>query len=123
MVKGGTVMDEVEREQLRMLAAGMRILYRAGLDSGVAGHLSCRAGNEAAYWINCWGVFWDEVGPDDFAKVGFDLKKIGGCEEFPSLGSGFHAAIYRRRPDVNFVCHTHAPYLVALAAKGEPLGM
>lgn len=116
-------MDPVDREQLRMLAAGMRILDHAGLDSGVAGHLSRRAGEESAYWINCWGVFWDEIEPEHFAKVDFDLQQIGGCQELPSLGSGFHAAIYRRRPDVNFICHTHAPYLIALAATGQPLGM
>jgi ribulose-5-phosphate 4-epimerase/fuculose-1-phosphate aldolase len=111
------------RERLRLLAAGMRILHNAGLDSGVAGHLSCRVEGEGAYWINSWGVLWDEFGPDDFVKMSFDLEKVGGWRDLPSLGSGFHAAIYRRRPDVNVICHTHAPYLIALAAKGQVLGM
>jgi ribulose-5-phosphate 4-epimerase/fuculose-1-phosphate aldolase len=101
----------------------MRILYRAGLDSGVAGHLSMRVVGEDAYWINSWGVFWDEVGPDDFVKMSFDLERVGGPTELPSFGSGFHTAVYRRRPDVGVICHVHSPFVIALAAKGQPLGM
>jgi L-fuculose-phosphate aldolase len=106
------------------MARGMRILQHAGLDSGVAGHLSCRILGEDAYWINPWGVLWDEIRPEDLVRVGFDMRtQASGSDQLPSRGSGFHAAIYRRRPDVKVICHTHAPYIAALAATGQPLGM
>ena len=33
----------------------------------------------------------------------------------------FHVWIYRKRPDVKAIIHTHAPYASALAATGQPL--
>ena len=36
-------------------------------------------------------------------------------------GVRFHIWIYRNRPDVKAIVHTHAPYASALAATGKPL--
>jgi L-fuculose-phosphate aldolase len=33
----------------------------------------------------------------------------------------FHVWVYRKRPDVRAIVHTHAPYASALAATGKPL--
>jgi ribulose-5-phosphate 4-epimerase/fuculose-1-phosphate aldolase len=107
---------------LEMLAAGMRILHHAGLDSGAAGHVSMRVPGQDVYWINPWGVLWDEIRAEDLIQVTFDLEPVG-TDRSPSAGSGFHAAIYRRRPDVQVVCHTHAPYIIALATTRQVLGM
>src|SRR5260221_14122459 len=45
--------------------------------------------------------------------------KSGGGR--PNPGVRFHIWIYRKRPDVNAIIHTHAPYASALAATGQPL--
>src|SRR5206468_9304284 len=39
----------------------------------------------------------------------------------PNPETRFHIWIYRKRPDVNAIIHTHAPYASALAATGQPL--
>ena len=39
----------------------------------------------------------------------------------PNPGVRFHIWIYRKRPDVRAIIHTHAPYASALAATGKPL--
>ena len=39
----------------------------------------------------------------------------------PNPGVRFHVWVYRKRPDVNAIVHTHAPYASALAATGTPL--
>jgi L-fuculose-phosphate aldolase len=39
----------------------------------------------------------------------------------PNPGTRFHIWIYRKRPDVQAIIHTHAPYASALAATGERL--
>src|SRR5262249_49827344 len=51
-------------------------------------------------------------------KVGFDRQqRAGGSEQ--SRVVNFYAAIYRRRPDVGAVIHTHAYHAALLAALGE----
>jgi L-fuculose-phosphate aldolase len=48
-----------------------------------------------------------------------DLKPLSGGR--PNPGVRFHVWIYRQRPDVNAIIHTHAPYASALAITGQPL--
>jgi L-fuculose-phosphate aldolase len=48
-----------------------------------------------------------------------DLKPLQGGR--PNPGTRFHIWIYRKRPEVNAIIHTHAPYASALAATGQPL--
>ena len=39
----------------------------------------------------------------------------------PSSDTASHLYIYRHRPDVNGVVHTHSPYATAFAALGKPI--
>jgi L-ribulose-5-phosphate 4-epimerase len=39
----------------------------------------------------------------------------------PSSDVGSHLYVYRHRPDVGGVVHTHSPYATAWAARGEPI--
>jgi L-ribulose-5-phosphate 4-epimerase len=39
----------------------------------------------------------------------------------PSSDTASHLYIYRHRPDVNGVVHTHSPYATAFAAVGKPI--
>jgi L-fuculose-phosphate aldolase len=48
-----------------------------------------------------------------------DLKPLSGAR--PNPGVRFHVWIYRQRPAVKAIIHTHAPYASALAATGQPL--
>ena len=48
-----------------------------------------------------------------------DLKGLSGGEANP--GVRFHVWIYRKRPDINAIVHTHPPYASALATTGKPL--
>ena len=63
------------------------------------------------------GLAFDEVGPDDLLHVSFALERLaGGGKVNPTLT--FHSEIYRARPDVGCVVHTHADHLVAPTATG-----
>jgi L-ribulose-5-phosphate 4-epimerase len=39
----------------------------------------------------------------------------------PSSDTASHLYIYRHRPDVNGIVHTHSPYATAFAALGQPI--
>ena len=90
-----------------LIAASRRMLYRAGLDSQVGGHVSLRVPGEEAFWVTPFQYF-DETLPEHVSKVGFDLKVIESGTLPASPGINFHASVMKARPDVNCVIHTHA---------------
>jgi ribulose-5-phosphate 4-epimerase/fuculose-1-phosphate aldolase len=51
-------------------------------------------------------------------------NRIGGAEK-PVNTAGFiiHAAIHKRRPDINAACHLHSPYGRAWSTFGKPIEM
>ncbi|WP_395104167.1 class II aldolase/adducin family protein [Actinomadura sp. SCN-SB] len=103
------------------IAAARRMLYREGCDSGVAGHVSARAPGADAFWITPFEYF-DETTPDRVIKLSFDLEVLeGDWEASPAVQ--FHAAIYRERPDVGSIVHTHSHYAAVVTTTGRPVGM
>ena len=103
------------------IAASRRILARNNCESAVAGHVSARADGEDAFWVSPFEYF-DETLPDRVVKSSFDLQLLEGDWE-PSPAIKFHAGIYRARPDVNSVIHTHSHYVSVLATTYQTVGM
>jgi L-fuculose-phosphate aldolase len=103
----------------KALAAACRILAREGHESGLAGQVTARAERAGAWWTLQFGYGFDEATPERMVRVDEDLRPLEGGR--PNPGTRFHIWIYRKRPDVNAIIHTHAPYASALAATGEPL--
>jgi L-fuculose-phosphate aldolase len=58
--------------------------------------------------------------PDDMVITDVDGQKLSGRRN-PSSELGMHLLIYRRRPDINAVCHAHPPVATGFAASGVPL--
>ena len=103
------------------LAAACRILAREGHESGLAGQVTARAERAGAWWTLQFGYGFDEATPERMVLVDEDLRPLEGGR--PNPGTRFHIWIYRKRPDVNAIIHTHAPYASALAATGQPLAV
>lgn len=100
------------------LASACRILAREGHESGLAGQVTARAeGNH--WWTLQFGYGFDEATAERMVLVDEDLNPVSGGR--PNPGVRFHVWIYRKRPDVKAIVHTHAPYASALAATGQPL--
>ena len=100
-------MSAVEEDPRFLIAASRRILYREGLDSQTGGHVSMRAAGEDAFWMTPRQYF-DETRPEHVAKMSFSLDVLeSGSLNYP-LSASFHAEIYKSRPDVGCVIHTHA---------------
>ena len=103
------------------IAASRRMLYREGCDSGVAGHVSERGADGESFWVSAFGYF-DETTPDTVLRYSFDLDLLDG-EAPASPAVEFHAAVFRERPDVQSVIHTHSHYVMVFAALERELGM
>ncbi|HEY9531821.1 MAG TPA: aldolase [Burkholderiales bacterium] len=101
------------------LASACRILASEGHESGLAGQVTARGDQPGAWWTLQFGYGFEEATPERMVLVDEDLKPLQGGR--PNPGTRFHIWIYRKRPDVNAIIHTHAPYASALAATGQPL--
>ena len=123
-------MDRVSREMAQdfpaadlppreALARACRILASEGHESGLAGQVTARAEQPGAWWTLQFGYGFEEATAERMVLVDEDLTPLQGGR--PNPGTRFHVWIYRKRPDVNAIIHTHAPYASALAATGQPL--
>jgi L-fuculose-phosphate aldolase len=101
------------------LAGACRILAREGHESGLAGQVTARADRPDTWWTLQFGYGFDEATPERMVLVDEDLQPLSGGR--PNPGVRFHVWVYRKRPDVTAIVHTHAPYASALAATGQRL--
>lgn len=104
------------------LALAGRILAMEGHDSGLAGQLSARGPNPGTYYMLRFGLGLDEITASTLLLVDDDLNVLEG-EGMPNPSNRFHLWIYRERPAVSSIMHTHAPNVSALSMIGVPLAV
>ncbi|MFE6104808.1 aldolase [Streptomyces laurentii] len=102
------------------LALTCRIAYDGGHDSGLAGQISSRGQQPGTYYTQRLGLGFDEITEDNLLLVNEDLEVLEG-DGMPNPANRFHSWIYRERPDVNCVIHTHPLHAAALAMLEVPL--
>jgi L-fuculose-phosphate aldolase len=102
------------------LAVACRMLAAEEHDSGLAGQLTTRGPEPGTYWALRFGLGLDEITADNLLLVDDDLTVLEG-EGMPNPSNRFHLWVYRARPHVNCIVHTHPPHISALSMIGEPL--
>ncbi|HZG92375.1 MAG TPA: L-ribulose-5-phosphate 4-epimerase [Pseudonocardia sp.] len=105
------------REQVAALHAE---LVRYGLVVWTAGNVSARVPGHDLLVIKPSGVGYDELTPDAIVVCDLHGELVDG-ELSPSSDTAAHAYVYRHRPDVGGVVHTHSTYACAWAAVAEPI--
>ena len=65
------------------------------------------------------GYAYDELSPQHMVILDLDGIIVEG-ELGPSTDTETHLYVYRNRPDVFGVCHTHSKFASVFAALGEP---
>lgn len=119
MARHFTVPDWTARQKLAL--AG-RILGMEGHDSGLAGQLSARAEKPGTYYMLRFGLGLEEASPDNLLLVDDDLNVLEG-DGMPNPSNRFHLWVYRAKPQVRSIMHTHPPYVSALSMIGVPLAV
>jgi L-ribulose-5-phosphate 4-epimerase len=84
------------------------------------GNVSARDPETGLVVIKPSGVRYEALRPEDHIVVNLDGEVVEGDLK-PSSDTESHLYIYRQRPDVNGVVHTHSPYATAFAAVGKPI--
>jgi L-fuculose-phosphate aldolase len=123
----------IAREKLRMqrelptgswsirekIALACRILHSQGHESGLAGQVSARE-SERTFLTQRLGCGLREVRASALLTADEELNVVEG-EGMPNPANRFHGWLYRARPDVHCIVHTHPLYSSALSTLGVPL--
>jgi L-ribulose-5-phosphate 4-epimerase len=95
-------------------------LVRYGLVAWTAGNVSGRVPGTDRFVIKPSGIGYEELSPEAIVVCDLDGALVNG-DLAPSSDTAAHAYVYRHRPDVGGVVHTHSTYATAWAARGEPI--
>ncbi len=95
-------------------------LPKNGLVAWTSGNVSARDPETGYIVIKPSGLRYEELRPEHMVIVDLNGHRIEGNLK-PSSDTASHLYIYRHRPDVNGVVHTHSPYATAFAALGRPI--
>ena len=102
------------------VALTCRALSDAGHDSGLAGQITARGEEPGTYYTQRLGLGFDEITAGNLLLVDEDLTVLSG-DGMANPANRFHSWIYRARPDVNCVVHTHPFHVAALSMLEVPL--
>ncbi len=116
--------DERMHRKVR-LAAAFRMFSKAGLDEGVAGHITARDPERTdCYWVNPFGMHFSMIKQSDLLLVNHAGEVVEGDRAVNGAAVAIHCAVHAARPDVIAAAHAHGPYgktLSALEMGIEPL--
>lgn len=95
-------------------------LPKNGLVTWTSGNVSARDPETNLVVIKPSGVMFEDLRPADHVVLDLDGNVIEGDLK-PSSDTASHLYIYRHRPDVNGIVHTHSPFATAFAANGKSI--
>ncbi len=108
---------EALREELVRLHAE---LPRHGLVVWTGGNISVRDPETGLVAIKPSGVRYEDLTAETMVVLDLDGGIVEGAFR-PSSDTASHLYIYRHRPDVNGIVHTHSRYATAFAAVGRSI--
>jgi L-ribulose-5-phosphate 4-epimerase len=95
-------------------------LPKNNLVAWTGGNISARDPQSGLVAIKPSGIRYEELLPEHMVVVDLEGKIMDG-ELKPSSDTASHLYIYRHRPDVGGVVHTHSAYATAFAAVNMPI--
>jgi L-ribulose-5-phosphate 4-epimerase len=110
------VLEQLKEELYRLHLE----LPRHNLVVWTGGNVSARDPETGLVVIKPSGVRYEDLRPEQMVVLDLDGKQVEGALK-PSSDTASHLYIYRHRPDVGGVVHTHSRYATAFAAVGRPI--
>ena len=106
-------------EKKQMLVDAILMMERAQVID-FNGHFSCRVPDTDLLLINSGASVRSALTVADIVTIDLDGKLVEG-DAVPPMEFHIHAEIYRRRPDVNAVVHTHPLWSTLFSMVGLPV--
>src|SRR5512143_1390940 len=110
------LLEQLRREVCRLHAE----LLRNNLVAWTSGNVSGRDPGSGLVVIKPSGIRYDDLTAEDMVVVDLDGGVAEGGLE-PSSDTFAHVYVYRHRPEILGVVHTHSTFATAWAAVGRPI--
>jgi ribulose-5-phosphate 4-epimerase/fuculose-1-phosphate aldolase len=109
-----------DRALIDKLVLANRILYRQGVVDGF-GHVSVRHDRSADHFLLARNMAPALVRREDIVTFDLDGAAVDAAGRRVYLERFIHGEIYRARPDVQAVVHSHSPNVIPFGVTGTPL--
>ncbi|ATW27158.1 class II aldolase/adducin family protein [Candidatus Formimonas warabiya] len=103
------------------VALACRIVVMEGQDDFSLGHISA-LDEDGLIWMKPSGLGLEEVREEDIIALNFKGEVVKGTRK-PHNELTIHTEIYKARPDVKCVIHTHPFHAIALSTLERPLAI
>lgn len=108
-------------EKLReMVCDANKALKELNLVKWTSGNVSVRIADQDLVIIKPSGVHFNELTPEKMVIVDLDGNVVEGDLK-PSVDTASHLYVYRKRPDIHSIVHTHSPFATSFAIRGESI--
>src|SRR3954454_7640740 len=107
-------------ESRYMLALANRMVAYEGVLDGF-GHISIRHPTDPSRYLLARSRSPELIEPMDILEFNLDSEVLTPGDLLPYGECVIHGEILRARPDVNAVCHHHAPAILPFCVTGESL--
>lgn len=101
-------------DEKELVISTSKQLVQDGILMTTGGNISTRTSDHRAFAITPSNTDYTKMKIEDICILDFKGNQLEGRLR-PSVESGMHAAVYRVRPDVHSIIHTHQVYSSALA--------
>lgn len=91
---------------------GCKVMCERGYALGTVGNISARVKGTDLFVITPSSTPYDTLTPDDLVVGNMEGEIVEGTKR-PSIEFSMHRNIFRRRPDVDAIIHTHSTYATA----------
>src|SRR5258708_28347561 len=95
-------------------------IFRAGLVTMHSGNASGISREHAIVAIKPSGMDYEKMRPADIVVTDLDGRVLEG-RWTPSVDLPHHLYLYRPRPEISCVIHTHSNYTTSFTALGHPI--
>jgi len=110
-----------KEDKLRLeLVKGAKNIYENGLNQNNEGNISVRYGKREEYFLTPTANQYDTLTPDQIVHMSFDGTPLSSGK-LPSTEKRLHVALFKARPKVNCVIHTHSTYASMLSVVRKPI--